>query len=124
MHAIKWSELAIPKKKTLLKTYIDDIIKENQDDYINGKIDNLTNNKNILFLETLKKDKNFYKKIKDSDIIIENSNIYEIKSIVRTDDGLICYLNTIYKSKLIDFEYKIVKNYITHEKKNLNINYI
>ena len=90
MDIIKWTDLAIPKKKTLLKSYIDDIIKENQDDYMNGKIDDLTNNKNILFLEALKKDKNLYKKIKDSDIIIENSNIYEIKSILRNEDGLIC----------------------------------
>lgn|ERR1700730_6384045 len=120
MDVIKWTEVTVPKKKILLKSYIDNIIKENQDNYINGKIDNLTNNKNILFLEVLKKDKNLHKKIKDSDIIIENSNIYEIKSIVKNGDGLICYSDTIDQSKLIDFNYKTVKNYAIYKKSKVS----
>ena len=109
--SIKWTEIKVLEKKDLLDIYINNMIKENQDDYMNGKIDNLTYNKNCLFLDTLKRDKKLYQKINDDDIVIKDKKIYEMENIKKNYDGLIFYLNNKHQTKLVDFNYKTVKKY-------------
>ena len=80
---IKWENFTITQKNQLFITYIENELEKNEKDYQNNIIDNLIYCKNKLILNTLKKDKKFFKQLKNDDVIFENNNIHEIKNIKR-----------------------------------------
>lgn len=124
-----WNKITISQKNDLLKEYIENKLKNNEKKYQNDIIDNLIYSKNKFFLQTLKKNKNFFKNLNLEDIIIRNNKIYKIKSIEKNNESLIYYSNNFNKLeqlKITDYNYRTVKNYVEYEKrnkyKNLKIN--
>lgn len=123
MKDIKWEELTIPQKKVLFIKYIERILKINENKYHNEIIDNLTYSKNKFFLDTLKKERNFLRNLKNDDIIIENNEIHHIKTVKKNDNNLIYCSNNknINKQlKITDYNYPTVKDYVNYEEKNKN----
>lgn len=123
MKDIKWEELTIPQKKVLFIKYIERILKINENKYHNEIIDNLTYSKNKFFLNTLKKERNFLRNLKNDDIIIENNEIHHIKTVKKNDNNLIYCSNNknINKQlKITDYNYPTVKDYVNYEEKNKN----
>lgn len=98
----KWTNLTISQKNDIFTKYIKNENEKNEKNHENGIIDILIYNKNKFFLKTLKEDKNYFKKLKEDDIIIKNDNIYQIKNIKEDKDGLIDYNFEVIK----DIKYK------------------
>ena len=108
----EWASFTNKKKYDLFKKYIKNIIENNEKNYENGIIDELTYNKNRIILQTLFKDKIRYKNIKNTDITIENDMICQTKIIEKNDDGLIYFVNNRDKknqTKITDYNYKYRK---------------
>lgn len=123
----EWMMFTNKKKCDLFKKYIENMIENNENDYENEIIDNLTYSKNKIFLQILKKDKMRYKNIENKNIIIKEDIIYQIKDIEKNKDGLIHYVNknnnNMNQSKITDYNYKYKKknNNIESNKKIKNI---
>lgn len=108
----EWASFTNKKKYDLFKKYIKNIIENNENNYENGIIDELTYNKNRIILQTLFKDKIRYKNIKNTDITIENDTICQTTIIEKNDDGLIYFVNNKDKknqTKITDYNYKYRK---------------
>jgi hypothetical protein len=108
----EWASFTNKKKYDLFKKYIKNIIENNENNYENGIIDELTYNKNRIILQTLFKDKIRYKNIKNTDITIENDMICQTTIIEKNDDGLIYFVNNKDKknqTKITDYNYKYRK---------------
>lgn len=127
----EWISFTNKKKCNLFKKYIENMIEDNENNYENETIDNLTYSKNKIFLQTLKKDKIRYKNIENKNIIIKDDIIYQINNIEKNKDGLIHFVNNKnhYKNqtRITDYNYKYKKknnnNIESDNKKNiLNIN--
>lgn len=114
---IEWTNFTINQKNDLFQNYIKDALEINETEHENGLISNLIYNKNNTFLQTLKKDKEYIKKLNIDNVMIKNDNIYQIKNIIKNKDGLYCYNVNIKQLKIPVYNYKTVKN-----KKNLKIN--
>ena len=85
---INWADLKQVEKKVLFNKYIQDELERNNLNYENDIIDNLTYIKNSLFLENLRKNKNYVKKLNSEDVIIKDNNIYKIMNIEKDLNGL------------------------------------
>lgn len=109
----EWTNFTNKKKYDLFKKYIENMIKNNEKNYENNIIDELTYNKNRFILQTLFKDKIRYKNIENTDITIKNDMIYQIKFIEKNDDGLIYLVNNKNnkkkQTKITDYNYKYRK---------------
>lgn len=88
----EWEDLKLKDKKILFKDFIIKRIEENKDNYENGKIDTLTYSKNQFLLVHIKKN-DIYKKIRNEDIILNNSLINKIEIIKTNEKGLVYFDN-------------------------------
>lgn len=113
----EWSNFTNLQKNELFIEFIDNEIKINEEKYEYEKIDNLTYTKNRFFLHSLKKNKNFLKKLENNDIIMKNNVIFQIKNIKKNKNGLIHFSNNVHKKqlKITDYNYKVTKDYIDYE---------
>lgn len=110
---IEWVNIKKKQKKILFNKYIIDKIDENNKNMENGVIDKLIYSKNNFFLKTLKINDEYYKNIKEEDIIIKNNVINEIINLEINEDGLFYLLNNKWKqTKITDFKInrKNIKN--------------
>lgn len=119
----EWSNFTILQKNELFIEFINNEIKNNEENYKDEKIDNLTYTKNRFFLQSLKKNKSFLKKLENNDIIIKNNMIFQIKNIKKNENGLIHFSNNVHKKqlKITDYNYKVVKDYIEYENNDNNL---
>jgi hypothetical protein len=121
-----WKKITISQKNELFKEYIENELENNENNYQNHIIDNLIYSKNKLFLQTLKKNKNFFNNLNSEDIIIRNNKIYKIKVIEKNIDSLIYYSNNFNKLKqlkITDYKYRTIRNYVEYEKKDRDKNF-
>ena len=124
----EWMSFTNKQKCNLFKKYIENMIEDNESNYENKTIDNLTYSKNKIFLQTLKKDKMRYKNIENKNIIIKGDIIYQINNIEKNKDGLIHFVNNNKnQTRITDYNYKYKKknnsNIESDNKKNIsNIN--
>lgn len=99
----EWTNIKKSEKKILFNKYIINKIEENEKNMENGIIDKLIYSKNIFFLKTLKTNEEYYKNIKEEEILIRNNEIIKIKNIEIGEDGLIYLLNNKLKqTKIIE----------------------
>jgi hypothetical protein len=117
---IEWANFTITQKKDLFQNYIKDALEINKIEHENGLVSNLIYNKNNTFLQTLKKDKEYIKKLNIDNVMIKNGNIYQIKNIMKNKDGLYYYNAKMNQFKIPVHNYKTVKKLKNLEKKNRN----
>lgn len=92
MESIKWENIKKSQRKTLFNKYIEFKLEENEKKFKNEIINMLIYTKNRFILKILKKDE-YYKKINEEEVIINNNMIDTIKTLETTEDGLF-YIST------------------------------